>query len=328
MDFNRFYDRIACACILPFRALGGAIWILYTFGALYINDKLRLNYLENIMDSGFYFIPKILGINMKIEKDENYERFIKDRKNYILLFNHISCYDIFVVRLLCCRKISALIVKYVYDMPIINTILSSFEMIPVERNNKRNSIEKIKSFLNERGSICITPDSCNIIPEGKNIADFKNGAFIPKVDIYPVLFRYVPSYSQNINWDDNTFLGTFIDNFIDGNMEVFVKVLKKEKYEDHYKSHEDYRDHVYKLMSEELKTLPDQYPPRLISKDRVEGQIRNIIIGGLFLFSLVKNEYLSLFFVNYMSWNYETNNTVLMGILCNLSAIYSFFLRS
>jgi 1-acyl-sn-glycerol-3-phosphate acyltransferase len=328
MDFNKFYDRIACVCVLPFRLLGGAIWTLYTFGALYINDKLGLNYLENIMDSGFYFIPKILGINMKIEKDKNYERFIKDRKNYILIFNHISIYDIFVVRLLCCRKISSLIVKYVYDMPIINTILSIFEMIPVERNNKSNSIEKITKFLNERGSLAISPDACNIIPEGKNIAEFKNGAFIPKADIYPTLFRYVPSYTHNINWDNNTFLESFIYNFIDGNMDVYVKVLKKEKYEDHYKSHEDYRDHVYKLMSEELKTLPDQYPPRLMSIEREESQIININICGLFIISLLKTEYLPLFFVNYMSWNYKTNNTILMGILCNLITIYSCFFRS
>ncbi len=329
MDFNNFYDRICSYIILPFRFVVFSGSMISLSVGLYLNAKLGLNYSKNIFNSAFNFIPWGLGLNINIEKDKNYDLFMKDRLNYILIYNHVSFYDAFLLQILYCKKISALIVEYAYNIPILHTIFKSCEMIPVERGKKSNSIEKIRNYVENKGSICIAPDGCHVFDEQKmNIAPFKNGAFIPKKDIYPVLFRYVPSYTKNVNWGENdTFIKAFMNNFQDGNIDIFMKVLPKQYYKDEYKSHEDYRDYVYNLMNDELSRLPSQYPPRLLKrKDKTFAE--NAILYLLFILSCIDNSYIKIFMINYISYSYKTKNTLNLAILINILTAYSCFFIS
>lgn len=329
MFFNQFYDRICSYIILPFRLFMYVNLTLILSGGLFMNNKLSLDYSENIIDGVFNFVPWVLGVKIKIIKDKNYESFIKDRRNYILVFNHVSFYDIFMIRCLLLKKISGLIIEYMYNTSIIHEIFKEFKMIPVERGKKCNSIEKIKRYIENDGSICIAPDGCDTFNEKEiNIAPFKNGAFIPKKDIYPLLIRYIPSYTKNVNWGENdSFINAFINNFTDGNIECILKVLPKQHYKEEYKSHEDYREFIYNLMRDELYKLPDQFPPRILKSEEI-SLLENIILYLLFGLACIDNYYIKLFMVNYMSYSYKTKNTLNMALFMNILTAYSCFFRS
>lgn len=117
-------------------------------------------------------------------------KFKHDAK--ILLFQHNSFYDLFALG---CyfgeHNITGILDADILEIPIINKIIESFDLIVVKKSEKNNS-QKIIDYVNNPNK----SKYLGIAPAGPyaNIDDpigsFKTGAFVPMKPVTPILIRY------------------------------------------------------------------------------------------------------------------------------------------
>ena len=176
---------------------------------------------------------------------------------------------------------------------------------------------KLKIKLKLKTNVYISPDACGIIESHNLIAPFKTGAFATKENIIPVIIRYIPSSSYNINWNNNTLLKLMFSILIDGHIQCEVKILNEEKYDNN--SIEEYKDLVHHNMNIALSLLEPQYPPRIIYGNS------NQFIFLIFLFIIsffVTLPGLLFWITNYFAINYPTNNSIIMNQLFMFYFLY------
>jgi len=213
-------------------------------------------------------------------------------------------------------------------------LIRYFENILCNPEKAGNVVEKMKQRIKEGEQVTIYPDGCNIIPEGELIAPFRNGAFVPKAPISPIVIRYVPSSNTNMNWytdnKSNTPFSLLKSYLQDGSMEVYVKVLPLQEYKDSYKSHEDYRDDIYALMTNELSTLPKQEPNLVVDKSSTGLTMKYLLwipltlalISHCIRFYYCAIIHYLLFISSYFCHYYPTKNTILFDRLVAPYAVY------
>lgn len=248
-------------------------------------------------------------------------------KPCIVVGNHINIYDHFVMTYIQ-NKLPAFISSDRFNIFPISYLITYFKNIQCNPEKKGNVVEKMKQRIKEGGQITIYPDSCNPIPDGKLISPFRNGAFVPKAPIQPIVIRYVPSSNTNMNWyyedssKDNTLFSLLKSYLQDGDMHVYVKVLPLQHYKDSYKSHEDYRDDIYELMTKELSTLPEQKPTLIVGRPSTEMTMKclnYLFLVGLVAFSIGNLSFASRIFINYIAGYfchfYPTKNTILLDMI-------------
>lgn len=254
------YHKITTYLLFPLKSIIGFLTILSVGVFIWIDQLMNTNYSEKITIYGVDFFSYIINLKINIIKDINYinlQTLNEEGKGYILVYNHIHIYDH-----LCTINLQNKLMSYVmnegYNIFPLTLISKVGKFILCNQHKEKGSVKKIINHVKNNKIVSIAPDACNIIPDGKLIAPFKNGAFIPKEKIIPVVIRYVPSRINNINWDnDHNILSILVSGLIDGHICVYMKVLKEENWDENYKSHEDYRDVVYDKMVEGLKTLPE-----------------------------------------------------------------------
>lgn len=245
-------------------------------------------------------------------------------KPCIIVGNHINMYDHYIMTNTL-NKLPPYIASNKFNIRPINIIFNFMKCIYTE-NKKGYVVEKMKERIKEGGQITIYPDGCNPIPEGKLIAPFRNGAFVPKAPILPIVIRYVPSSNTNMNWYTDTISNTpfslLKSYLLDGDIHVYVKVLPLQHYKDSYKSHEEYRDVIYDLMTHELSTLPEQVPTIVVGKpsSKVTMLCLNVIMSVALVSHCIGNTLCaSLLFMNsiagYFCHFYPTKNTQLLDMV-------------
>ena len=105
-----------------------------------------------------------------------------------------------------------------------------------------------------------------------------------------------------------------------------LQVLKEENWDENYKSHEDYRDVVYDKMVEGLKTLPEQYPPRVnFQKSHIISYlIYNSLLLCLIQIIHIQHSLLSLLILitGFFSVNYPTMNNKFLNHLIIIYTSY------
>ena len=203
----------------------------------------------------------ILGLSINIEGKENISN-----KTKIIISNHIHTYDTHIMLNIFNKVLSYIANEDYYIFPF-KYLFDYTKCILCNKYKKSGVVGKIIEHV-KHNDLVIYPDACNEIPIDCNIALFKNGAFIPKKPIQPIVIRYVPSSNNKLNYkNDITFGQHLLYSLIDGHLEIFVKILPLEEYKEEYNGFEDYKDVIYKKMSDELDKLPNQYPPRLINKE-------------------------------------------------------------
>ena len=247
-------------------------------------------------------------------------------KPCIIVGNHINIYDHYIMSSTL-KNIPPYIVSNKFNIRPINIIFNFMKCIYTE-DKKGSIIEKIKERIKGGEQISIYADGCNPIPDGKLISPFRNGAFVPKAPIQPIVIRYVPSSNTNMNWyyedssKDNTPFSLLKSYLQDGDIHVYVKVLPLQHYKDSYKSHEDYRDDIYELMTKELSTLPEQKPSLIVNKSSTEMTMKclnYLFLAGLVTFSIGNLSFASRIFINYIAGYfchfYPTKNTILLDMI-------------
>ena len=320
-NVNYHYHKFAGYVLFPFRLISFNISTLLAITSLIITDKINKNlgvflYLKYVELS-----IKLFGLDIHVQGLENLTE-----KPCIIIGNHINIYDNYVM-VNTLNRLPPYIVSKRFDVKPINIIFNFVKCIYTE-NKKGYVVEKMKQRIKEGGQVFIYPDGCNPIPDKKLIAPFKNGAFVPKAPIQPIVIRYVPSSNTNMNWyyedsckDNNPF--SLLKSYLqDGDMQVYVKVLPLQHYKDSYKSHEDYRDEIYDLMTKELSLLPEQKPNLLVGEPSNEYIMKYLIYllylsGFCYLIgnTLYCSSFLMNFIVAYFCHFYPTKNTCLIDCL-------------
>ncbi len=141
------------------------------------------------------------GIILKIKGKEK----LKRKKPYLLLFNHSSIIDIFILPTITFRQVTALAASYQFKLPIWGPIIKKYGIIPVERKNKSSAIESVKyaqKKLQEGIPVFIAPEGTRTT-SGK-LNSFKKGPFHlakgSKADILIVVFNGAFLAKRKTDW--------------------------------------------------------------------------------------------------------------------------------
>jgi 1-acyl-sn-glycerol-3-phosphate acyltransferase len=328
-SINYLYHTYVGYILFPLRLVTFVSSTLLTIGSISLLSSIGCNTLAtNIVLNYCLLESTIFGLTIHSEGHKH----IVD-KPCIIISNHINICDHFVTTI-CLNKINSYIVSNKFNITPFNKLFNFMKCIYTE-DKKGNVVNSMKERIKEGGQIFIYPDGCNPIPKGSLISPFRNGAFVPKAPILPIVIRYVPSSNTNMNWYTDTISNTpfsILKSYLqDGDMQVYVKILPIQEYKDSYKSHEDYRDDIYELMTNELSKLPDQTPDLIIGEPSTEYTMNYLLKIPLTL-ALISHcigyyygatpHYL-VFIAGYFCHMYPTQNTILFDRLVVPYTIYA-----
>lgn len=317
-SINYLYHKFAGYVLFPIRLI---TYISSTLGIIAINvvlDKLQLNS-DNLfckLSLGYSnFCIRLFGIRI-IKQGET----ISDDP-CIIISNHINLYDHYVMAHIQ-NKVPIFIANDKYNKYPISNLLTYTKSILCSQTKKSGTVQKIKTRLSEGDQVTMYPDACDYIPQDKLIAPFRNGAFVPKAPIQPIVFRYVSSSTTNLNWNDNSLWSILLSYLMDGDIQCYVNILPLQTYNSSYKSHEDYKDHVYNLMDKELKLLPKQQTLIVTGNPSTKYTMKALLflLGLGFFMYLIGNITISCsifmnFILGYFCHFYPTKNTCMLDTL-------------
>lgn len=335
-NVNYHYHKFAGYVLFPFRLSLLLTSILSTSLLLYTLDKLSFkivdDYTTKISHSLIIYNSKLICNLMGFTIHRSGSK-ITD-KPCLFVGNHINFFDSpLLITVL--NKCNLFVANLTYNKFPLSSFYKTQNNILCDPNKRMKTVDKMKDRLKKGKQINIFSDACDYIPEGKLIAPFKTGAFVTKSPIQPFIIRYVPSSNTNMNYNDNTPFNLVKSYLLDGDMQVYVKILPLQYYKDSYKSHEDYRDEIYELMTKELSLLPEQKPNLLVGEPSNE-YIMNYLIYILYLSgfcylignTLYCSSFLMNFIASYFCHFYPTKNTCLIDTLSILSTFTSSSFKS
>lgn len=147
-----------------------------------------MNYQDS--KSAFYYTVRLatrmfltIFCSLKVKGAEN----ILGKGAYIIVANHISWFDSFVLVTLFKKKITFLAADYLFERPIIRrAFLSKLGCIPVGREQTRKAITKSLKLLKDGGIIGIFPEGG--VKSTKEMQEIKRGAsFLARMADVPII---------------------------------------------------------------------------------------------------------------------------------------------
>ena len=145
---------------------------------------------------------------------------INRKEPRVFIANHTSYLDFPVIfYLLRCGFLASSVIK---DMWVGKQIMNIVPLLIIERGkNGKNTVEKMREYVKETGSICLFPEG--MISNPDTLLRFRTGAFFVGFPIYPVVIRYDPIiYDTNMNNFVSKLSG--VKNFT-----VYVDILEAER---------------------------------------------------------------------------------------------------
>jgi len=196
---------------------------------LYINNKQKKYFIE-------WWSLRLLKIfNVRLIINKNLKRILS-KKNYLIVSNHISWLDIFVINSICPV---IFVSKYsVSKWPFIGWLAKATDTIFIDRNKiskiKETTI-KIENYLENKGSIFMFPEGTST--DGKSLLPFKSNLFQSAIntnsDILPIGIQYqnkkkftsAPSYIGDMSLIDSVLNLIKLDN-IDAKITILSPIRK------------------------------------------------------------------------------------------------------
>ena len=130
---------------------------------------------------------------------------LKRDKAYLLLINHESLFDVFLMGCLTFRQVTALGAAYQFKLPLWGIMLKRYGIIPLKRRKTSEAIEAVEMARKKlEDGICVF-----LAPEGTRTDDgelkpFKKGgfhlAFGAKADILIVAFKGAFGIKRKTDW--------------------------------------------------------------------------------------------------------------------------------
>jgi 1-acyl-sn-glycerol-3-phosphate acyltransferase len=155
---------------------------------------------------------------IKIIINGNYNALLKDKSPKVYIANHTSYFDGVVMFYL--FKCSFLASSFINESIIGKQISSALPLLIINRGDKSNTVDRMKEYVKNNGSICLFPEGMITHPD--TIINFRTGAFNIGYPIYPIVMKYDP-----VIYDDsvNTFL---VKLFSQDEIKITVNILPKE----------------------------------------------------------------------------------------------------
>lgn len=193
---------------------------------LYINDKAKKNIIKKLS-------KKLLHIfQIDVETNENLHKILS-KKNYLIVSNHISWLDIFLINSI--YPVTFLSKADVTEWPLVGKLIKSADTIYINRDKKKSlsiASVQIEDELKQLKSVYFFPES--IATDGSKLLPFKSNFFQTaintQVDILPIAIKYTyqdrfsasPSYAGDI-----TLLQSILTLVKNKNLKASIFVLPK-----------------------------------------------------------------------------------------------------
>lgn len=215
-----------------------------------------------IMLSTFKMILYVMSYNINISDSDykKYMNYLYSDSKFICVFNHSTLIDGHILFTTFPRMGITLfkqkVLDYIkYDDEFNDKIGGLF----VDFNKKTCVTNKIKNIISNRKNgdpvLSIAPSACRPPDEKNNISKFiKNGAFVNKFDILPILIKYEDD-SLYYNCDNNESIShACLKLFLVNNYNINIKVCDIISANDN-EDINHYRDRVYNVMNEQYKDM-------------------------------------------------------------------------
>lgn len=141
------------------------------------------------------------GVIVKLNGREN----LKRDKAYLLLINHESLFDVFLLGSLTFRQVTALGAAYQFKLPLWGIMLKRYGIIPLKRRKKSDAIQAVemaKKKLEEGVCVFIAPEGTRT--ETGELKPFKKGAFHlafgAEADILIAVFKGAFEIKRKTDW--------------------------------------------------------------------------------------------------------------------------------
>ena len=138
---------------------------------------------------------RIFKVNLIINNDL---KNILDKKNYLIVSNHISWLDIFIIN--SAYPVTFVAKKSISRWPILGWLVKASETIFIDRKKItkiRKTSKEIEYFLENKGSICIFPEGTS--SDGSQLLNFKSNllqtSINKNVSVIPIAIQYF--HNQN-----------------------------------------------------------------------------------------------------------------------------------
>jgi len=220
---------------------------------LIITPKNYANILSNFFIKLILYVCNLTKINI-INKDI-FDKYYNSNKPFIVVSNHTSLCDGLMLNNAFCR-LRYLAAKNA-DRMIFGAkyIFYKLDCIIVKESGTVRTIQENVKYRKANDNILVIfPDAMEQIPNGKNIAPFKTGAFATGIDVLPILIKYKDyTIDPTFYWykKENPF-HAWIKILLNSKFSTTIKVLPLIKSMDNA---EDFKNKVYKIMSDNLAKL-------------------------------------------------------------------------
>ena len=118
---------------------------------------------------------------------------ILSKKNYLIVSNHISWLDIFVINSAC--PVAFVAKQSISKWPILSWLVKASETIFIDRKRItkiKETTKEIENFLQNKGSICIFPEGTS--SDGLKLLNFKSNllqtAINKNISVLPIAIQY------------------------------------------------------------------------------------------------------------------------------------------
>ena len=133
---------------------------------------------------------KIFKINLVVNNDL---KKILYKKNYLIVSNHISWIDIFVINSAC--PVAFVAKQSISKWPILSWLVKASETIFIDRkriSKIKETTKEVENFLQNKGSICIFPEGTS--SDGSQLLNFKSNllqtAINKNISVLPIAIQY------------------------------------------------------------------------------------------------------------------------------------------
>ena len=228
------------------------IFIIFLIPYIYLNFN---SWWIKLMTKLFLKVANFKDV--KVNNAKLFKHYLNSDKKLIIVANHKSLFDIFVL-LNSLQDIGFMLSRKGGNLvPFISAINKKSNSFFYEPNQgTKTLIDKINARKINDNIIVVFADSMNPIPVGKNIAPFKTGAFQGKFDILPVVIKYKNwTIDPTFRWYNGEHPTTgFFKLLLDGKCEVVADVMDLVSCKENM-TVEEYRDYIYNLMDTRYNQL-------------------------------------------------------------------------